>query len=132
MGPPCTTLIALSPPPYASRRRVEGALRASRHAIVRFYLSCLYANRTSRRLVRRRSHAASFLAAGTMALSQKEVRLADARLADPPTKPGVAPRAYAALPRSARAAQADIQMMLAAQCHLGTKCAPEPCFLAQP
>jgi len=42
------------------------------------------------------------------------------------------PRAHAAPPRFARVAQADIQMMLAAQCHLGTKCAPVPCFLAQP
>ena len=37
--------------------------------------------------------------------------------------------AYVAPTRSARAAQADIQMMLAAQCHLGTKCVPEACQL---
>ena len=85
-------------------------------------LSCSFAHRS----LATGSYAASHLDAAAMALSQKEVRRLPCSVwPDQVHRVSGKTRADAVPPGSARAAQADIQMMLAAQCHLGTKCAPE-------
>ena len=106
--PACPTLCLICSVALRSKPRAEQLARAP-----------LARRRFTRNLAPRRSNHGALAEGGAdrRALARSADRLSGDSRAD------------AAPPRSARAAQADIQMMLAAQCHLGTKCVPRPCKL---